>query len=355
MSGTEANAIVVGSGFGCRIHVPALRAAGFTVAGLVGADAARTARRAGANAIPAAFTDLDEAIARTGAVAVTIASPPETHGALARVAIAHGCHVLCEKPMAADVAEARAMLAAAEAAGVTHLIGHEFRWSPERAVIARAIAGGLIGEPRFLTLASYMARVASPDARMPDWWFDRAAGGGWLGAHGSHVVDQVRGWIGEIASLSATLPTVADRDAEAAEDSYVVRFTARNGAEGVLQHTAGAWGPTENVSRVAGAKGTLWVERGTVRLADASGVRDLPAPPELTLPDVAPTGDPRVDAARFELAPFIRLCEILRAACDGRPAESAVPPPTFRDGVAVMAVLDAIRASAAQGGARVTV
>src|SRR5579864_9676250 len=76
-------ALVVGTGFGCRIHVPALRAAGFEVVGLVGSDPERTARRAEANGVPAAFTDLDDAIAKTGAVAVTIATPPHTHAPLA--------------------------------------------------------------------------------------------------------------------------------------------------------------------------------------------------------------------------------------------------------------------------------
>ncbi|MFN3797117.1 MAG: Gfo/Idh/MocA family protein, partial [Sphingobium yanoikuyae] len=133
-------AIVVGTGFGCRIHVPALRAAGFEVAGLVGTDPDRTRRRADAVTIADIFTDLGEAIERTGAVAVTIATPPATHAPLALTAIERGCHILCEKPMAADLAEARAMLAAAEQAGVTHLIGNEFRWAPERAMIGRAIA-----------------------------------------------------------------------------------------------------------------------------------------------------------------------------------------------------------------------
>jgi predicted dehydrogenase len=51
-------ALVVGSGFGCRIHVPALRAAGFEVVGLVGNNPGKTEKRAGQNAIPAWFTDL---------------------------------------------------------------------------------------------------------------------------------------------------------------------------------------------------------------------------------------------------------------------------------------------------------
>ena len=212
-------AVVVGTGFGCRIQVPALRAAGFDVVGLVGTSMERTERRAQASGVPKAFTDLDEAIRKTGAVAVTIATPPNTHASLSLTALSHGCHIICEKPMASDATEARTMLEAAEKTGVTYLLGNEFRWQPERAIMARALADGLVGEPRFLTLVSYLPLVASPEAPMPAWWFDEGAGGGWLGAHGSHLVDQVRLWLGDFASLSASLPVVADRDG-GAEDSY---------------------------------------------------------------------------------------------------------------------------------------
>src|SRR5438874_9196896 len=120
-------AIVVGTGFGCRIHVPALRAAGFAVVGLVGSNPGKTEKRAGQNGIPAWFTDLDEAIAKTGAKIVTIATPPSTHAALTLQAIARGCHVVCEKPFASDAGEGQAMLDAAEQAGVFHMVADEFR------------------------------------------------------------------------------------------------------------------------------------------------------------------------------------------------------------------------------------
>jgi hypothetical protein len=55
------------------------------------------------------------------------------------------------------------------------------------------------------------------------------------------------------------------------------------------------------------------------------------------------------------VGPYTRLCEVLRAGVEGRPADSPVPVPTFADGVACMEVLDAIRASAAAHGALVTV
>ncbi len=204
-------AAVVGTGFGCRVHVPALRNAGFTVHALVGRDRARTRRRADRLGIPHAFSSLEEALALDDVEAVTIATPPDTHAALAVAACVAGRHVVCEKPFALDAPEAERMLAAAEGAAVTHLVGHEFRWSPERALVARAIAGGMIGEPRTFSLVQYVPLVADPAAPVPDWWFDGGRGGGWLGASGSHIVDQLRTWLGEIAAVSAALPTVSAR------------------------------------------------------------------------------------------------------------------------------------------------
>jgi predicted dehydrogenase len=335
--------------------VPALRAAGFEVAALVGTDPDRTARRAERAGVPHATTDLEAALVLDGVSAVTIATPPGTHAPLSIAAAQAGKHVICEKPFALDVGEARAMLAAAEAAGVTHLVGHEFRWATERAVGARAIAAGRIGEPRFATFAQYYGLVADPTARVPPWWFDASAGGGWLGASGSHIIDQIRVWLGEFASVSASLAiTSARRDV--AEDSFTVRFRLRTGVDGVLQQTAAAWGPPLAVARVAGSDGTVWTEGDAVYVADRDGTQRLDVPPDLALPRAPEeSDDPRHRFTHLELGPYTRLCEVLRAAVDGRPADAPVPVPTFADGVACMEVMDAIRASAADDGARVDV
>jgi len=352
-------AVVVGTGFGCRVHVPALRAAGFDVMGLVGTDADRTARRAERSGVPHTFTDLADALVRDDVVAVTIATPPHTHAALAIAAAGAGRHVICEKPFALDADDARAMHAAAETAGVTHLVGHEFRWAPERAVAARALRAGAVGEPRFATFVSYVPMLADPEAKMPSWWFDEAAGGGWLGASGSHVVDQIRTWLGEFVSVSATVGVTSARTG-VAEDSFTVRFRLAGPAgqpvDGVLQQTAAAWGPYGGVTRVAGTDGSLWTEGDAVWLADRDGERVLAVPDDL-VPPAAPgaSDDPRHRFTHLELGPYTRLCEVLRAAVDGRPVEAAVPVPTFADGVACMEVLDAIRASAVAGGAAVAI
>jgi predicted dehydrogenase len=344
---------VVGTGFGCRVHVPALRAAGFEVVALVGRDPERTARRASRLGIEHACTDLDAALAVPGADSVTIATPPDTHAPLVIAACAAGRHVICEKPFALDAGQAREMLDAAQRAGVTHLVGHEFRWSPDRAVAARALRDGLIGDPRTFTLVQYVPLVADPSARnVPHWWFDPARGGGWLGASGSHAVDQLRTWLGEIASVSSALPAVSARD-EDAEDTFVVRAALRTGAHGVLQQTGASWVPGGlGLSVVAGTDGTLELCDGSVFVSDRAGRRALEVPADLrAAPAPAVADDPRERFTHLELGPYTRLCEVFRAGIEGCDLPAAVPPPTFADGVAVTRVLDAVRASAAAAGA----
>jgi predicted dehydrogenase len=354
-------AVVVGTGFGCRIQVPALRGAGFDVAALVGTDAARTQERAELNGVPGAYTGMAEAIAGTGAELVAISTPPHTHAELSIAALEAGCHVLCEKPFSKDASDAGAMLEAAQKAGRVHMIGNEFRYVPQRATVARAIAEGMIGEPRHATFIQYISFLTDFADVFPEWWFDPAQGGGWLGASGSHLVDQVRSWLGEFESVSASLGSVTMQRGPV-DDSFSVRFRLENGAEGILQQTSGAYGPMSEMTRVAGSKGTIWMDGMAVRIADADGERELPVPSDLALPEPPPlTEDPRQERpdwqamAYVEIAPYTELAKSLLAAIRGEPSPSSVPPASFADGLANMQVMDAIRASAADGGAKVEV
>lgn len=359
--GQPLRALVVGTGFGCRIQVPALRGAGFEVAGLVGSDPARTAGRAAANGVPGSFTDLDEAIARTGAEVVAISTPPDSHAPLALKALARGCHVLCEKPFAYNASDARAMLEAARRAGKVHMIGHEFRFQPQRATVARAIADGMIGEPRLVSLVQFLPHIPTYESAMPGWWFDPAQGGGWLGASGSHVIDQLRSWLGEFDTLSASLSAVTVTRGPV-DDSFALRFRMARGVEGVIQYSAGASGPVQDIARIAGSKGTIWIDGGTVRFADRSGERALLVPEDLVLPPAPPVPpDPRHAEKRWqmlvsmELPPYTQLCRTMKAAILGEPAPSPVVAATFADGVACMQVMDAVRSSATREGALVAV
>lgn len=351
-------ALVVGTGFGCRIQVPALRAAGFEVAGLVGADRERTAERAAANGVSRAFTDVSHAITETGAVVVLVSTPPATHCAVTLAALRHGCHVLCEKPFAANAEEASEMLQAAQRAGVVHLIGHEFRFVPQRALVARSVAQGLIGVPKFFAHVHFSAYVAQFSQGMPDWWFSQTTAGGWLGASGAHVIDQVRHELGEIATVSASLPRISMNVSDV-EDSFVVRIRLTNGAEGTIQQTGGAFGTPAGLFRIAGTEGSIWIDNDKVFLATKEDTHQLDMPKDLLLPQVVPSTDPRQQTVEWqrltslELSPYTQLCKHLRALIEGSHPPGPVCPATFDDGVRSMNVLEAVRRSARQNGASI--
>jgi predicted dehydrogenase len=345
-------AIVVGTNFGCLTHVRALRGAGIEVAGLVGRDPTKTAARAERFAIPTAATSLADALSATDADAVVVATPPHTHAPLVLEAIAAGRHVVCEKPFAADVSEARAMLDAAEAAGVVHLVGTEFRWAAGQALMARLVREGRIGDPRLATFILNIPLLADPSGEVPAWWSDAAQGGGWLGAHAAHVVDQIRSTLGEFAGVSAALPHMVERD-WSAEDTYVAHFRLASGCVGTMQSSAADWGPIQIVSRIAGSEGTVWTEGDTVTVADASGTHVVTAPDDLATPPAAPppsdmleTAYDLLHATGIDIGPYTRLMETFRDLMLGRPVAADPAPATFADGVANMTVLDAIRRAA---------
>jgi predicted dehydrogenase len=353
---------VVGTGFGCYTHVRALRASGFDVLALVGRDRAKTAERAQLFEVPRALGSLSGALAVPGVEAVTIATPPGTHAELALEAIAAGRHLVCEKPFTATLKEARTVLAAAEAAGVVHVLGTEFRWDPGLAGLARAVRGGAIGEPRMAAWLMHVPVLADPYAVVPGWWADAAARGGWMWAHGSQLIDQIRVTLGEFEGVSAHLVHVVDRPAMSADDGFVVHFRMRNGAVGVMQSTAGDWGVLVE-TRVTGSRGAAWIEGvgATVKVAGPDGVRTEPVPAGLTVVSAPalPEGAVRTDYERMitfgvEYGPFTHLTAAFRDLIAGK--EHAGPrPATFADGVAQMAVLEAIMESATNDGRWTTV
>jgi len=344
--------VVVGTGFGCITHLRALRAAGFEVRALVGRDPDKTNQRAQRFEVPYGLTSLTEALTLGGVDAVTIATPPHTHAAIALEAVAARKHVLCEKPFARDTTQAQSMLDAAESAGVVHLLGTEFRWSSGQASMARVVGRGEIGTPKLATFLLHVPMLADPAGEVPSWWADATQGGGWLGAQAAHVIDQVRVMLGEFAGVSASLTQVSARRWDV-EDSFTVRFRTRSGVEGIMQSTAGAWGPPVFCTRVVGDRGTVWAEFDTVRVVDASGMREIAVPADLPLsaPDPPPadllsTAYDGLHAFGIDMVPYTRLCTTFLDRIEGRAVPDDPPPATFADGVAGMRVLDAIRRSA---------
>ena len=144
------------------------------------AVASRSAERAERfvreHGIPAAYGDYGHLLADAAVEAVYIAAPHSEHRALALAAIAAGKHVLVEKPLALDAAEAREIAAAARAAGVFAMEAMKARFLPQTDVVARLLEDGALGDIEAVE-ADFGSRTAfDPGSRL----FDPALGGGAL-------------------------------------------------------------------------------------------------------------------------------------------------------------------------------
>jgi len=343
--------VVVGTGFGILTHVRAMRRAGIEVVGLVGRDPEKTRLRAEKVGIPNAFTSLDRALTLSGVDLVSIATPPHTHLEIVLACVAAGKHVLCEKPFARNAEDARRMLEAAERAGVVHLLGTEFRFATGQAHATRAIHAGVIGEPKLATFLLNVPVLADPGGEVPDWWSEQAQGGGWLGAFGSHVIDQLQVTLGRFTGVMASVQLLSDRT-WSADDTYSIQFRTESGATGVMQSTAGAFGQPLVASRFYGSRGQLIIEGDKVSVADAGGTRVLDTPADLVNEPSEPppaefmkTAYDHLHAGGFDLSPYTKLFRAMQTCIADRTARLDPRPASFADGLAGQKVLDAVRRS----------
>ena len=358
-------AAVVGTGFGLFTHVRALRDAGFEVRAIIGRDRDRTAERAAPLGIPTASDSLEQVLADDPAIRlVTVATPPHAHYAPVMQAIAAGRAVMCEKPFARDLAQARAMLAAAEKAGVIHALGAEFRYDSAQALLRRVVKDGMIGDP-LMFVRLYQQPGSIEEEPLADWWTDAAQGGGFLGAFGTHMIDQVLSTLGPIKAVSAILRKLSrNRPDMTSDDYYNIQFVTQGGCRGVIEAAMTFPGPFVMATKVAGSKGAAWAQSGAafgepeqVWVRDAGGERQIAMPPELlnaapepfAVKELIQTEMDRWHTQGFDVAPYAKLFGQLKAKIEGGAPPLPDPAGDFRDAAAGQAVLDAARLSAAEG------
>lgn len=148
---------IAGAGLMGRWHAHAARRAGARVVAAADPDMARAARLA-----PAAYPDLGSLLAATRPEVLHLCTPTATHGALLRLAAEHGVHAFAEKPLAADLAETRALLDAAAAAGTRLCPVHQYAFQTCIQTILRD--RGRIGDPVLVELAFFSAGAGGQPA-----------------------------------------------------------------------------------------------------------------------------------------------------------------------------------------------
>ncbi len=342
---------IIGTGFGESAMVPGLQlAAGCEVSAICSGRLERAQDAARRHGIAAAYDDYERMLAEVRPDLVCIATPTALHAPMTLAAIAAGAHVICEKPMALDRAESAAMLAAAEAAGVIHVIDHELRFNPTRVALKRALDAGYIGQPTTVSIRSVSALRA--DARQPwSWWSDKDSGGGALGANGSHQVDLLRWWFGDVTAVSGQLATCVRRRPIAEGSSEWRDVTSDDQFSLIAQMTGGllahvfvsyvAHHGGSNQIEVHGSAGSLVIDQQE-RLWGKQIGRELE---ELTPVDPL-VNEPRVANNLWSRAFVYLAAEVVDAIRTQRPVRGAA---TFRDGLRCQEVLDAVRRSDAEG------
>jgi len=198
---------VLGTGFGQKVHIPGLQSHHRTeVVAVYHRDLAKAQAVAEAHHIPHACDSVDEILALTEVQAVTVATPPFLHHAMATAALKAGKHVLLEKPTALNVAEALEIQALAQQHQRVVTLDFEFRFVPAWQRLSELLAEGYVGNLRFVKVDWTVPSRA--DASRPwNWYAQKALGGGALGAFASHSFDYITWLFGPIARLSARLST----------------------------------------------------------------------------------------------------------------------------------------------------
>src|SRR3712207_6113047 len=132
---------IIGSGFGQSAMIPGFRLTpGAEVVALTSGRRERAEAAAREHNIPHAFDDYREMLDKVELDLVAVVTPVYLHYPMTMDALDRGIHVLCEKPMAMDLAQAKAMYAKAQDQGVVHMIDHELRFNPTRRRLQELLA-----------------------------------------------------------------------------------------------------------------------------------------------------------------------------------------------------------------------
>ncbi len=180
--------LVLGTGFAGQGHTAALRSAGVEVVGMVGRTPEVLAQVATDLEIPHTSTDWGQALSDLSPDIVAIGTPGGAHVAPILEALAHGCHIFCDKPLATTAADANKLWLAAKDAGVKTAYAASFRYQPHVLLAKELIAQGAIGEPQEVECISHY----NLNPLIPFGWSHRLdQGGGRLNNNFTHALSIV--------------------------------------------------------------------------------------------------------------------------------------------------------------------
>jgi len=377
MSAGEVRVAVVGQGFMGRAHSfawaraaklggTALRPA---LAVLCGRDKERLGRNGALWGFATTSDDWRGVVEREDVDLVDVCLPGTAHAEVSIAALEAGKHVLCEKPLANSVEEAREMAdaaASAAAKGRFAMVGFNYRRVPALALARRLVSEERrLGEVRHLRARYLQDWLVDPEFPLSWRLVASEAGSGALGDLGAHFVDLARYLTGaevaEVAALSETfvrerpLPLASEglsavggegRAAVSVDDAFVAVARLTNGALATFEATRVAAGEKNGLQvEVNGSQASLKFNLERLNELQWYELGDRPAGFRQVL--VTDAGDPYLGqwwppghVLGWEHT-FVHQCQEMLAAI----AEGRQPLPSFGDGLVVQEVLNAIEVS----------
>jgi len=316
-------------------------------------------------------TDWRELVRRDDIDLVDINAPSDAHKEIALEAAAAGKHLFCEKPLALTLADAREMLAAAEQAGVKHMIGFNYRFAPAVQLAKKLVSEGRLG--RIYHFRAWFLQDWLTDPEYPLVWrlTKEVAGSGAHGDLGAHLIDLAHFLVGDMTEvvgmsdtfvkqrplpasmtgLSATGSSDGQKGEVTVDDATLFLARFENGALGSFEATRYASGHRcTNSFEINGSKGSVKFDFERMNElqvyftdddADVQGFRRVLATDPAHAFAVAwwPPGH----TIGYEHTFIHEVVELLEALRDCRS-----PVPNFHDGVKCQTVLEAVERSIAE-------
>lgn len=343
---------VIGTGFARSVQIPAFLSCENARIVSIASGSIENARAAADHFEIEHYTDdWTETIRHEDVDLVCITTPPYLHREMTLLALEYEKHILCEKPMAMNAAEAIEMQQAANGVNVLALIDHELRFQHGRQTAYAMLRLGEIGKVRHAK-CYFQAPHRGDPTRSWNWWSDVEQGGGALGAINSHIIDSFNWLLGTtISSVSCQLQTVVKKRSDATgtlrqvtsddEANMLLRFTdsaMTEDATGIVSVSMTEGPAYQHRVEFYGTEGSMRIDQ-LGELYIAKNGESVWSNIDVELGETI-AGIPDTGFARGFLAFAPRIVEAIR---NGETfIENAA---TFEDGVNVQRVIDAARES----------
>ena len=201
--------LVLGTGFAGQGHTAAFRANGVEVVGMGGRTPDVLAQVSAELEIPYTSMDWGQALTDLNPDIVAIGTPGGAHVAPILEALAHGCHIFCDKPLATTAEDANKLWLAAKDAGIKTAYAASFRYMPDVLLAKELVAQGAIGQPQEIECISHF----NLEKLIPfGWSHTLAAGGGRLANNFVHKLSVVQHVLdGAVLAINGTTRSDLDK------------------------------------------------------------------------------------------------------------------------------------------------